>query len=440
MSNAPSGRRGSTPALSPVDQQVVVERGPARADRRPWSTRIARQPTLGGGCGVRLALIVLAVATAAVACRRRAVARGADTPRTLTPGAGQHGDHGGPARWEPDERARARARARPPASRTCSTPRAPAASCCRRRARRRSARSSSAVAETRAPRRRRRSRAIVMLESAGRPDAQASNDLDGAVGPDADPRRDRPEPARHARRRAPQRAADARHPARHGSVAAAPARAPPGRRALRPRQGDRGDRALPADRQASASAATTSPSPSYHMGDRQHAERARRLRHGATSPTRSSSSTPRRCATRGRGAILAALGDDSSTYLLAGHGGRGDHAPVPRGPRRARAPGGAAGPQGVGRGGAAPVATARAPFARPVRGRPRPRGRRSSPASTRRRWRGAGVRIDRAMGELAGRLHQSPRLYRALRPQALRILEVIGAGHARDRRTPARSS
>jgi hypothetical protein len=32
------------------------------------------------------------------------------------------------------------------------------------------------------------------------------------------------------------------------------------------------------------------------------------------------------------------------------------------------------------------------------------------------------------MGELASRVHQSPRLYRALRPQALRILEVIGAG------------
>jgi hypothetical protein len=32
------------------------------------------------------------------------------------------------------------------------------------------------------------------------------------------------------------------------------------------------------------------------------------------------------------------------------------------------------------------------------------------------------------MGELARRLQQSPRLYRALRPQALHVLEVIGAG------------
>jgi hypothetical protein len=40
----------------------------------------------------------------------------------------------------------------------------------------------------------------------------------------------------------------------------------------------------------------------------------------------------------------------------------------------------------------------------------------------------AGVRIDPHMGELASKVHQSRRLYRALRPQALRMLEVIGAG------------
>jgi hypothetical protein len=45
-----------------------------------------------------------------------------------------------------------------------------------------------------------------------------------------------------------------------------------------------------------------------------------------------------------------------------------------------------------------------------------------------RRLAAAGVRVDRRMGELARRVHQSPRLYRALRPQALRMLEVIGAG------------
>jgi hypothetical protein len=41
---------------------------------------------------------------------------------------------------------------------------------------------------------------------------------------------------------------------------------------------------------------------------------------------------------------------------------------------------------------------------------------------------GVGVRIDPRMGELARRLKQSPRLYRALRPQALHVLEIMGAG------------
>jgi hypothetical protein len=38
-----------------------------------------------------------------------------------------------------------------------------------------------------------------------------------------------------------------------------------------------------------------------------------------------------------------------------------------------------------------------------------------------------GVRISTTMGELAGRLHQSRRLYRALRPQALAALLYLGA-------------
>jgi len=38
-----------------------------------------------------------------------------------------------------------------------------------------------------------------------------------------------------------------------------------------------------------------------------------------------------------------------------------------------------------------------------------------------------GLQIDSRMGELARRLGQSPRLYRALRPQALAMLEAIGA-------------
>jgi hypothetical protein len=40
----------------------------------------------------------------------------------------------------------------------------------------------------------------------------------------------------------------------------------------------------------------------------------------------------------------------------------------------------------------------------------------------------SGVRLDPRMGELAGRIEQSPRLYRALRPEALAVLQAIGAG------------
>jgi Family of unknown function (DUF5715) len=38
-----------------------------------------------------------------------------------------------------------------------------------------------------------------------------------------------------------------------------------------------------------------------------------------------------------------------------------------------------------------------------------------------------GLRLDSHMGELARRIDQSPRLYRALRPQALAVLQAIGA-------------
>ncbi|HEX7298636.1 MAG TPA: transglycosylase SLT domain-containing protein [Solirubrobacteraceae bacterium] len=40
----------------------------------------------------------------------------------------------------------------------------------------------------------------------------------------------------------------------------------------------------------------------------------------------------------------------------------------------------------------------------------------------------AGLRLDPRMGALAGRLHQSPRLYNGLRPPALAVLQAIGAG------------
>ena len=101
--------------------------------------------------------------------------------------------------------------------------------------------------------------AIVMLESAGRADARASDDLRLGRGADPDPRRDRPEPARPADRRQGLRAPHARHPARPPR---APARgaAPARRRALRPGQGDRGAPRATSTSPRASSGATTSPS------------------------------------------------------------------------------------------------------------------------------------------------------------------------------------
>jgi hypothetical protein len=58
----------------------------------------------------------------------------------------------------------------------------------------------------------------------------------------------------------------------------------------------------------------------------------------------------------------------------------------------------------------------------------RARARGELVALDRRKLAEADIRVDPSMGELAGRLHQSPRLYRALRPQAVRMLQVLGAG------------
>ena len=115
---------GSTPALSPSISRSSSS-GPARADRRPGAPH-RRQPTrgadavapgphrAGGGDGGR-------------GSRRRAVARPRHAPHAH-PRSGQHGDHGGPARVGA-RRAPSSSGARPTASRTSSTPRAPAASC-----------------------------------------------------------------------------------------------------------------------------------------------------------------------------------------------------------------------------------------------------------------------------------------------------------------------
>jgi hypothetical protein len=135
-------------------------------------------------------------------------------------------------------------------------------------------------------------------------------------------------------------------------------------------------------------------------------------------------STPLRHARAYR--ILAALGDDSSTYLWRVMAARhimrlyreDPHALA----RQADLQGRKASAEEV----LHPADTTPAygdPFAI---GRARASGQ--LVALSAQRLAGFGIRIDPRMGELAGRLHQSRRLYRALRPQALRMLEIIGAG------------
>ena len=114
--------------------------------------------------------------------------------------------------------------------------------------------------------------ALVLLESAGRPDARASNDLHGRGRPHADPRRDRRQPpGAEGRRRGehpPHAPPGPRRPAAGGRPPAGAAAA--GRRALRPGQGARGDGALPRLRAQPAR--------------RPRRPRGRRLPHGRRQP------------------------------------------------------------------------------------------------------------------------------------------------------------
>ena len=135
-------------------------------------------------------------------------------------------------------------------------------------------------------------------------------------------------------------------------------------------------------------------------------------------------STPLRHARAYR--ILAALGDDSSTYLWRVMAARDIMRLYREDPnalaRRAELQGRKASAEEV----LHPVDRTPAygdPFAI---GRARASGELVALSAA--RLAGVGIRIDPRMGELAGRLHQSRRLYRALRPQALRMLEIIGAG------------
>ena len=275
-----------------------------------------------------------------------------------------------------------------------------------------------------------------MLESAGRPDAQASNDLDGAVGLTQilaetgqnllgmriDVRRsERLTRGIQRGRKVAARLRERRRVDERFDPAKAIAATARYLQIAKQRLG-RDDLAVA----------------ELPHGHRQHAERARRLRPGATSPTRSSSSTPRRCATRGRGA--SSRGSATTPRPTSGGSWR---------PRRSCAcyredpPASRAGP------------SSRAARRRPRRCCTRPTAPRRSATRSR-------SAAPARPGELAGLDARAPRprrradrparwasspggctsrraLYRALRPQALRMLEVIGAGTKRDRaHRPAR--
>lgn len=265
--------------------------------------------------------------------------------------------------------------------------------------------------------------AIVMLESAGRPEAQASNDLNGAVGltqilaetgqdllgMKIDVRKSerltrgilrghRVAARMHARRLVDERfdppkalAATARY-----------------LQIAKSRLG-RDDLAIAA----------------YHMGIGNMQSALAAYGKGEVPYARLYfDSTPLRHAKAYR--ILASLGDDSSTYLwriLAAKEIMRLYREDPSGlARRAELQGRKASAEEV----LHPSDRTRAyadPFAL---GRARASGE-LAPLDPRALAR-AGIRIDPTMGELASRIHQSPRLYRALRPQALKILEVIGTG------------
>src|SRR3954468_13034839 len=364
---------------------------------------------------------VLVLATAAVAVGLALRGRGPDVPRTLTPAAGNTSTTVDPIAWDPDRRRELERRAAAGLAHVlyAKSPGGAVVSAARtahwRRLVERAARTAKLDPDV--------LEAIVLLESAGREDARASNDLDGAVGLTqilAETGRDllgmridvrasekltrgiarghRVAARIRARRRVDERFDPARALAATGRYL----------RIARRRLG-RSDLAIAA----------------YHMGigNLQGALAA----YGRTDIPYTRlffDSTPLRHAKAWR--RLAVLGDDSSTYLWRIKAAeeimrlyRHDPAQLAR---------------------RADLQTRKAsaeevlhpPDRTPAYGDPFAIGRARATgelvALDRVRLAAAGVRVDPRMGELASRLHQSRRRYRALRPQALRMLEVIGAG------------
>src|SRR4051812_31473608 len=365
-----------------------------------------------------LGLVAVAAAVVAVVLLSRG---GPHVPRTLTPGAGNTERTVDPIAWSARRRPELERRAAAGLSHViyAKSPGGAIASAARTAAWRplveRVARRAHADPDV--------LEAIVMLESAGRPDAQASNDLDGAAGLTqilAETGRDllgmRIDVAasekltrginrghRVRARLRERRRVDQRFDPEHALTGTARYL-----RIARQRLG-RDDLAIAA----------------YHMGigNMQTALRA----YGKTKISYARlffDSTPLRHARAYR--ILAALGDDSSTYLWRVMAARDIMRLYREDPdeltRRAELQTRKASAEEV----LHPADGTPAygdPFAL---GRARASG--ELVALDAKQLAGFGVRIDPRMGELAGRVHQSARLYRALRPQALRMLEVIGAG------------
>src|SRR3954452_13027126 len=368
-----------------------------------------------------LALGLVVVAAAGLAVVLLSVRGGSDTPRVLTPGAGNTETTVDPIAWSTKRKAELERRAAAGLAHViyAKSPGGAIVSAAR-----------TATWRPQVERAAKRGgidpdvlEAIVLLESAGRADAQASDDIEGAAGLTqilaetgqdllvmridvrASARLTRGINRGHkvAARRAARRRVDERFD---------PAKALAGTvrylQIARQRLG-RTDLAIAA----------------YHMGigNMQTALGAYGKR-DIPYARLFFDSTPLRHAKAYR--ILAALGDDSSTYLWRVMAAREIMRLYRAEPeelaRRAERQARKASAEEV-----LPPADETPPYGDPFAiGRARASG--ELVALDAQQLEGFGIRIDPRMGELAGRLHQSRRLYRALRPQALRILEIIGAG------------
>src|SRR5919107_4729763 len=369
----------------------------------------------------RLAVVgVVAVATAVVAVVLLA-RRGPDVPRTLTPGAGNTETTVDPIAWDPDRKAELERRAAAGLAHVlyAKSPGGAVVSAAR-----------TATWRPLIDRVAKRAHldpdmleAIVMLESAGIPDAQASNDLDGAVGltqilaETGQSLLGMKIDVRASKRLT--RGIDRGH-----KVAA--------RIRVRRRLDERfdGAKALGATvrylRIARQRLGRTDLAiAAYHMGiGNMQTALAAYGKKKIPYARLFFDSTPLRHAKAYR--ILAALGDDSSTYLWRVTAARNIMRLYREDPnalaRQAELQGRKASAEEV----LHPVDRT-PPYGDPFAiGRARASGELVALSAT--RLAGVGITIDPRMGELAGRLHQSRRLYRALRPQALRMLEIIGAG------------